>query len=228
MTAFRGRSPWAVRRLVHMASSLSTEPVTTQIRECPSLSTLSCSGVLPFFACCWQRPASDSGCNGQIPCADCDFDCDGSVGPGDLAWLATGWGKLCDDPLIQWPACTSEQTISGTLLALSPLFAPDVKVRSVIVTSPSPADATGTLPPSISSMSQGQDYYVELWASDVGSTNTGLTSVYLDVDFGPRVATSVQSIDHGGIFTVFPSGTAHTHGIEAFRGSLLPSASGHA
>ena len=66
------------------------------------------------------------------------------------------------------------------------------------------------MPQSIDSVASGQDYYVEVWASDVGGTNTGLTSVYVDMIFAPSDAALVQSVSHGGIFTVFSSDTADT------------------
>jgi hypothetical protein len=182
-------------------------------------------GDMAFLACCWLHPAADSGCSGRIPCLDCDFDCDGTVGPGDVAWFATAWLKQCGHASIQLPPCRSEQTAASEFSAL-PLSssASDVKVHSVILTCPSLSDTMETLPASISSVWQGQNYYVEVWASDVGTINTGLTSVYVDVDLGPNLSASVQSIDHGGIFTVFASGTIRPGGIEALGGSSLAGA----
>lgn len=179
-------------------------------------------GDLALFACCWQHPASDSGCNGQIPCADCDFDCDGSVGPGDLAWFATAWSKPCDHASIQWPPCRGGQTTASEFSSqpLQPL-ASDVELRPVILAAPSLSDATETLPPSVSSVSKGQDYYVEVWASDKGSTNTGLTSVYVDMRLAPSDAVSVQQIDHGGVFTMFESGTIESWGTAELGGSCI-------
>ena len=102
--------------------------------------------------------------------------------------------------------------------------APDIEVRSVIVTSPSASDSTEVLRAPIGSVTQGQDYYVEIWAADAGSINTGLTSVYVNLDVSASASASVQSIDHGGIFTVFPSGTITATGIEDLGGSSLGAA----
>ena len=96
-----------------------------------------------------------------------------------------------------------------------------VQVCFVTLASPSPSDTTEILPPSISSVSKGQNYYIEIWASDVGSTNTGLTSVYVDVHFDPCDGASIQEIDHGGIFTESQSGTIEPWGIDELGGSCL-------
>jgi len=179
-------------------------------------------GDLALFACCWLHPAADSGCSGRIPCLQCNFDCDGAVGPGDLAWFATGWLKQCGHASIQVPPCSDEQTAASNLSASSlQSSASDVEVHPVILASPSLLDTTGTLPTSLSSVSEGQDYYVEVWASDVGGTNTGLTSVYVDMCFIPSDVVLVLAIDHGGTFTMFPSGMIEPWGIDELGGSSL-------
>jgi len=177
-------------------------------------------GDFALLACCWLKPASSSGCGGAVDCGDCDFDCDGTVGPGDLAWFATGWLKNCDDPSIQWPPCVGGTTALGSLATLTP----DVDVRCVTLASPSASDTTNTLPASISSLTAGQDYYVEVWASDVGGTNTGLTSVYVDMALNPCGLATIESVAHGGIFTVFESGTIGACGVDELGGSSLSAA----
>jgi len=113
-------------------------------------------------------------------------------------------------------------TIISTVLAFAgPVIAADVEVAVVALLSPSSSDTTTTLPISVSSVPNGQDYYIEVWASDVGATNTGLTSVYADIAFTPSSAASVQSIDHGGIFTSFASGSIISGGIDELGGSSL-------
>jgi hypothetical protein len=94
-----------------------------------------------------------------------------------------------------------------------------IEVFFVTLASPSPSDTTEILPASISSVSKGQDYYIEIWASDVGGTNTGLTSVYVDMHFDPCGVATVQEIDHGGIFTLSRSGTIGPGGIDELGGS---------
>jgi sulfatase modifying factor 1 len=97
----------------------------------------------------------------------------------------------------------------------------DVTVQLVVLSSPSPSDMTQTLPVSLDCVPVGQDCYIELWASDVGSTNTRLTSVYVDMIIAPRAAVSVESIEHGGIFTLTTSGTADPCGIDELGGSSV-------
>jgi len=102
--------------------------------------------------------------------------------------------------------------------------AADVEARCVTLASQSASDTTDTLPTSVPSLTADQDYYVEVWASDVGTTNTGLTSVYVDLNFSPCAAISITSVDHAGIFTVFQSGTIGACGIDELGGSSLAGA----
>jgi hypothetical protein len=103
-------------------------------------------------------------------------------------------------------------------------YKPDVEIRLVLLSLPSSSDKTDVLPSSIQSVSVGQDFYIEVWASDVGSTNTGLTSLYVNVRFEPCSGLSVQSIDHAEIFTTFPSGEILSCGIDELGGSSLAGA----
>jgi len=108
-----------------------------------------------------------------------------------------------------------------TVILASESLAADVEVRCVTLALPSASDTTNTLPSSVPSLSEGEDYYVEIWVSDVGTTNTGLTSVYVDLNFDPCGGISIQSVEHGGIFTVFESGTVLACGVDELGGSSL-------
>ena len=182
-------------------------------------------GDFSLFACCWLHLAGDYGCSGLFPCVDSDFDCDGLVGPGDLSWFATGWLKPCGDPSILLPPCRSG-AMGPAIVAAQSLGSstPDVRLHLVTLLSPSPSDMMETLPSSVRSMSEGQDYFVEVWTSDVGQRNTGLTSVYADAILGSSGAASVRSISHGDIFTVFTSGTVYPDRIDELGGSSLTAA----
>jgi hypothetical protein len=92
-------------------------------------------------------------------------------------------------------------------------FGADVEVRLVALPSPSSSDTSEVLPLSIESLPMGQDYCIEIWTSDVGSADTGLTSVYVDENQAPCEVASIRSIDHVGIFTTFPSGGIISCGI---------------
>src|SRR5262249_29103192 len=103
---------------------------------------------------------------------------------------------------------------------------PDVRVVPVVtlINPTLTSDARNTLPSSASAVPRGGTYYVEVWASDVGSNNTGLTGVYGDANDCSQTAPTALS--NGNIFTVFPSGTIVAGGVDEFGGSALPSGGG--
>ncbi|MHC4098381.1 MAG: LamG domain-containing protein, partial [Planctomycetota bacterium] len=81
-----------------------------------------------------------------------------------------------------------------------------------------------TLPDSMAGVVRGSTYYIEIWASDVGAINTGLTGVYVDVGFCSQ--TGASELNHGTIFVTFPNGTIQPGGVDEFGGSALPSGGG--
>ncbi len=97
----------------------------------------------------------------------------------------------------------------------------DVDFRLIVLDTPSGSDLTTLLPTSITKIAAEQTYYLEVWVSDVGDINTGMTSAYVDMTF-PANAASVVDISHGTLFTVFPSGSLVTGGIDELGGSALP------
>jgi hypothetical protein len=102
----------------------------------------------------------------------------------------------------------------------------DVRVVPVaVLTDPATTDEDRKkLPDSITGVVRGGTYYIEIWASDVGATNTGLTGVYVDVDFCSQ--TGASAVEHGTIFVTFPDGTIQPGGVNEFGGSALPSGGG--
>ena len=102
----------------------------------------------------------------------------------------------------------------------------DVRVAPVaVLTDPATTSEVRTiLPNSIPGVVTGNTFYVEIWASDVGATNTGLTGVYVDVDFYNQ--TTALAVEHGTIFVTFPDGTIQPGGVDEFGGSALPSGGG--
>ncbi|GAF69893.1 unnamed protein product, partial [marine sediment metagenome] len=158
-------------------------------------------GDLSLFAGSWLE---------TVPPADDehDFDCDGLVGVGDLSWFATGWGKYTDDPTILYTACpetgggmmklAGNDTTTGSALLYATMTAPatsglessaDIAFELVILDTQSLSDTTTTMPTSLNTIISGQTYYLELWASDVGGYDTGVTSAYVDVKFPADVVT---------------------------------------
>ena len=103
---------------------------------------------------------------------------------------------------------------------------PDVHIVpvAVLIDPDSTSEVRTTLPDSIPAVVQGSIYYVEVWASDVGTINTGLTSVYVDVSFCEQASGS--DVYHGTIFNTLPEGTIQPGGVDEFGGSALPSGGG--
>lgn len=167
-------------------------------------------GDLSLFAGSWLQPVPP-GSGGH------DFDCDDYVGVGDLSWFATAWLRYVTDPNIQYsPGCSGQSRHDGGATRTA-----DIDFKLVAVAAPSATDLTTTLPASLNSVQVGQTYYVEVWVSDVGDINTGLTSAYIDVSY-PNASASVTQISHTSLFNVFPSGQDVGGLIDELGGSNLP------
>ncbi|MHC4444789.1 MAG: hypothetical protein ACYTA5_19505, partial [Planctomycetota bacterium] len=201
-----------------------------------------CVGVGDLSKCapCWLKKNPPKMCD-----PECDFDCDGDVfDPGDLSWFAIAWNKCLDDPSIIYAPCECSQAAAASFalgredvpqsLGLAkgmmeqlgtPDVSADIDLELVVLSASSTSDIVTNLPTSINSISVGQTYYLEVWVSDVGDINTGLTSVYVDLNY-PAGAASVTSISHGGIFTEFDSGSATSGIIDELGGSALPGGDG--
>ena len=84
----------------------------------------------------------------------------------------------------------------------------DMEYQCVIVVSPSEADQSTTLPNGMASVAVGDSFYVEFWATDSGSTNTGIVSAYADLDYAEGcVSTATELITHTALFNLFTSGS---------------------
>ena len=186
-------------------------------------------GDWSYFVGSWLKP---------VPPADeeDDFDCDCFVGVGDLSWLATAWMKSPSDPTILYPPCLNPSCAGASMLVMdNDMFGsgqttfstilPDVAFGLVILDAPSVSETTTVLPTSIAGITGGQTYYVEVWVSDVGDIDTGVTSAYVDLSF-PNETLSVVSISHGSTFTVLTDGSAGTGVIDDLGGSTLSEAVG--
>jgi hypothetical protein len=185
-------------------------------------------GDLSLFAGSWKQhvpPAYETH----------DFDCDGKVGVGDLSWFATGWQKYTDDSTILYPPCSlgAESTLgiqaSSTLETSSSIAASespaDIDFVMVVLDSPWSSDTTTTLPTSVKRLIAGQTYYLEVWVSDIGYINTGLTSAYVDMIFPSGVVT-VTNVSYGSIFTLFNEEVILSGEIDELGGSSLPGGDG--
>ncbi|MCH8806933.1 MAG: hypothetical protein IH986_12700 [Planctomycetes bacterium] len=106
------------------------------------------------------------------------------------------------------------------LAATASALAQDLDFRLVAVSTPTGSSTTTTLPGSISDVCVGETFFVEFWVSDVGSTNTGVSSAYVDLSWPSTLATAV-SIDHGTLYNALSSGTIAAGSIDELGGSLL-------
>ena len=171
-------------------------------------------GDLALWAASFDQPVPPA-------LAEHDFDCDGFVGVGDLAWFATGWTKPAGDPMIMYPP-----SCAGPLFARAP-DSTDVEFRLAARSHPSRVDVSPVPPPSnlLRPVSPGEAFYLEVWATDVGDVNTGLTSAYLDLVW-PGDIIHARSIGHRGAFTHFAGGLIEPNAVRGLGGSALPNGGG--
>ncbi len=165
-------------------------------------------GDLSILSGSWQKdvpPAS----------SEHDFDCDDTVGVGDLSWLATAWYKEAYDPTVRYsPACDGGSTpgpSSGT----------DIEVQLVAVSTPSASDTSSNLPVSLPVIGVGGTYFLEVWASDRGDVNSGITSAYIRLNF-PQDSVSVLNASSSESFQIFSSGNLLPGSVTELGGSSLP------
>jgi hypothetical protein len=111
--------------------------------------------------------------------------------------------------------------ISAIAWAISPAFAgfnpPDVDVRLIPAHSPHASDQLPAADPYLGTLGVqnglavdltiASDYVLEVWVSDVGAVNTGLTSAYLDVAWDNDAISEAVDITHTNLFDFFPEGT---------------------
>jgi hypothetical protein len=153
--------------------------------------------------------------------AEHDFDCDGFVGVGDLAWFATGWMKFVGDPTIMYPPPCPAPAIARAAGST------DVEFRLTARVEPSDFDVSATPPRSklLRSPGEGEMFYIEVWATDTGDINTGLTSAYVDLAWSDD-AISARRIARRGTFTYLPGGSIGPDTITDLGGSALPGGDG--
>jgi hypothetical protein len=215
----RGVIPWALVDLGSVELEIAP-PVRSYDLDGDDFIGLS---DLSFFAGSWKQ---------HVPPADeeHDFDCDDKVGVGDLSWFATGWQKYTDDPTILYPPCSvgdestvgilSSSTIETSSSTAIPIPPSDIAFAMAVLDSPSSSDTATTLPTSVKRLSAGQTYYLELWISDKGYVNTGLTSAYVDLGF-PSDAATVTDVSYSSDFTLFNDETVLSGTIDELGGSSL-------
>jgi len=154
-----------------------------------------------------------------------DFDCTGAVGVGDLSWFATGWLKNVTDPTILYPPCGPAPIGAPFGEGTQQVPPIDLDFRLAVLATPSSSDTRTSVPASLASITEGQDYYVEIWGSDVGDINTGIISAYFDLML-PSSGAFVVNVNHNTIFNVFPAGSNQPDRIDELGGSCLTSGRG--
>jgi hypothetical protein len=177
-------------------------------------------GDLSLFAGSWQKTVPPAA-------AGHDFDCDNFVGVGDLSWFATGWQKATNNPTILYPACTPPPAakMAASASNLQGLIPPPPAMEDVLFglalrETQTSKDTATNLPDSVEAIVPDGTYYLEVWASDAGDINTGLTSAYVDLEITPGPV-AIATVGHGGIFTQFKGGTVGAAGIGNLGGSTM-------
>ena len=103
----------------------------------------------------------------------------------------------------------------------------DIAVQAIIthvnpIISPS---SSPVLPGSDTNMpAVGEPFYLEVWATDVCDPSTGLTGVYVDVNYNDSV--EVLSINHSSPFTFLATGAIDGSSVVNFGGAALPHGGG--
>ncbi len=112
----------------------------------------------------------------------------------------------------------------GAMLLLGPVRSDgqeiDFEYRCVILESPSSTDQTNTLPESITQVDVDDMFYVEFWATDSGTTNTGVVSAYTDMDYAEDLA-GCGAITNTTLFNLFTDGICDGAIIDELGGSQL-------
>ncbi len=96
----------------------------------------------------------------------------------------------------------------------------DFDYRCVIVAEPSTVDQTTEMPSGLSIVPVGETFYVEFWATDSGTTNTGLVSAYTDMDY-PEDLVSDCAPGHTPLFSLFHDGVCDGSIVDELGGSQL-------
>lgn len=167
-----------------------------------------------------------SGCVAGVP-LDCDDDnaCNGVETCDSVSGCQTDDPLDCDDG----DSCTSDfcDPVAGCVNTLLASCAADVRIQPVVVTvdPATTADASvGDPPPSASTTDSHSVFWVEVWATDGDTVNSGITALYVDVAYCNGVI--AEELGQDSAFDVLTGGTIITGGVDEFGGSSLPHGGG--
>jgi len=181
----------------------------------------------------------DNDCDGAIDCADpectpfppclgCNFNglCEPSLGENPCNCPDCGPSEpenhpaVCEDGLDN--DCDGAIDCADSECLSDPACRPpaDLEYRCVIVSTPSLTDRTTILPASMTSAFVGDPITVEFWATDLGTTNTGLVSVYANLDY-PESCVSTSAVTSSALFNLFTDGTDDGTTVDDLGGSQL-------
>ncbi len=157
------------------------------------------------------RPASISLESGATLLADWDDGMPLAAVRDDLAGGRVDLGLYppSDDVVFfYWDASTDgARLLANALIYTSGLMPIDVAVQVVVLSAPSATETTddpSVLPGQISSCTSA--FVIELWVSDLGAVNTGITGLYVDVLYDQAVL-QVDNLVNGSLFPSFTEGT---------------------
>lgn len=103
--------------------------------------------------------------------------------------------------------------------------AADFEYRCVIVATPTGTEDVAELPPGLPAVAPAVTFHVEYWATDSGTTNTGIVSAYTDLDY-PESCVAAEQVNNGDVFGSFPDGADDGSKIDELGGSQLSSGIG--
>jgi hypothetical protein len=93
-------------------------------------------------------------------------------------------------------------------------------VATLVDPATTPDTSSSALPTSVPYVPAGEPHWLEIWATDVGTTNDGISAAYVNVSFcGETVA---ETVDPGSVFTTLTSGTIGAGSVDEFGGSAPP------
>ncbi len=144
-----------------------------------------------------------------------------SVASGDVIALAPAGDLVVAGPL---PATVTSKSLMQSLL-VAPQWAGiitsgddiptagKIDMECVVLTAPSGADTSGTLPTGVAEVDRGSTFVVEVWVRNLDASENGIVGGYMNFTFNSMLV-SPTGVSNGGIYTIHPVATAHSGSID--------------